>query len=113
MKCLSKIKNRAKKYGLVAEYVGVDTLKVHSKKYAFDSWLVKEQKDCIELWHLNKAFGNQKCTYHLQKRLEKDKWKWILQRINSHNRYSTRFVSKHQGNLVDRVLAKHNLGGVK
>lgn len=114
MKTLDKIKNNAYKYNLKIEYINNDTLKVYSEKYAFDSWLIKEGKYDLEILHLNKAFGNKKCTYHTQARVKKHNWLWTLQRIQSHNK----FVGNHNkkriyGNLVDIVLNRNKQEGLK
>lgn len=104
MKYLDKIKNNAYVYGLEVKYVAYDTLRLYSKKYNFDSWIIVETEDNIELHHLNKAYGNKNCTYHLHATFKKRKWFWSLQRINSHNKFMTRFISKKPCNLVDRVM---------
>ena len=107
MKYLDKIKNNAYVFKLEIDYVAYDTLKVYSKKYNFDSWIIKETDEEIELYHLNKAFGNRNCTYHLHATFRKYKWFWTLQRINSHNLYMTKYISKKPCNLVDRVMQEH------
>lgn len=103
---LEYIKTKAKKYDLVAEFLNCDTLKVYSPKYFFDSWLVKETDEGIELWHLSKKNNLKKCSYHLQAVIPKKYKIRALQRINSHNKYTTFYKHKNKVNLVDRVLGE-------
>ena len=110
MKSLEKIREKAYIFKLNTEYIAHDTLKVYSDKYNFDSWLIKEEDNYIELLHINKARRNRNCTYHIQGRFRKHNWFWALQRINSHNVYKTEYVSKNPSNLVDRVMYKYNGG---
>lgn len=104
MKDIEWLRRKASKYGLVAEYVNDFTLRVYSPKFLFDSWLIKEVDDDIELWHLSKSCGVKNISYHLQKSIPKNKKIWSLQRINSHNRYVA--FNKNKTNIVDKLLKK-------
>lgn len=106
MRDIEWIRRKAEKYELVAEYVNEDTLKVYSPKFFFDSWLVKETKEEIELWHLSKASSIKNVTYHLQIAVPKKKKIWVLQRIKVHNRYVGFYKNKNKINLVDRILSQ-------
>lgn len=102
MRDIEWIRQKAERYELVADYVNDDILKVYSPKFYFDSWLIKETEDEIELWHQSKACGIKNITYHLQKAVPKYKKIWVLQRIKSHNRYVA--FNKCKVNIVDKIL---------
>ena len=104
MRDIEWLKRKSTRYELVAEYINEDTLKVYSPKYLFDSWLIKETEDEIELWHQSKACGIKNISYHLQKAVPKHKKIWVLQRIKSHNRYVA--FNKNKVNIVDKLLSK-------
>lgn len=105
MKDIEWLRVKAKKYDLVAEYVNDSTLKVYSQKYFFDSWLIVETDDEFELWHQSKRRGVHNINYHLQKAVPKCKKVWMLQRINSHNRY---MAFNYHVNIVDKLLGSSN-----
>lgn len=113
MSNLDFIKKNANKYNLVAEYVRKDTLKVYSPKYDFDSWLVVETEEEIQLLHLSKNGGIKKCSYHLHATIRKRNSIRVLQRINTHNRYVAFHKKYNKTNLVDRVLAKEQEKRIK
>lgn len=102
MRDIEWIRRKAERYDLIADYVNEDTLKVYSPKFFFDSWLIKETEEEIELWHLSKACNIKNVTYHLQKAIPKHKKIWALQRIKAHNRYVA--FNKNKVNIVDRLL---------
>lgn len=106
MSDLAYIKYKARNYNLVAEYVNEETLKVYSPKFFFDSWLVKDTEEGIELWHMSKKNNIKKCSYHLQSVIPKKYKIRALQRINSHNKYVAFYKNRNRVNLVDRVLSK-------
>lgn len=106
MRDIEWLKRKAGNYGLVADYINDDSLKVHCPKYMFDSWMIIETEDSIELWHMSKNYGVKNITYHLQKSVPKFKKLWALQRIVSHNRYKA--VNNHKVNIVDKLLAQEN-----
>lgn len=101
---LKQLKSRAKKYDLKAEFLNRNTLKVYSPKFFFDSWLIKESDEEFEVWHMSKKNNIQKCSYHLQAKVSKDKGIRTLQKIRSHNKYVA--FHKTKTNMVDRVLLK-------
>lgn len=104
MRDIEWLRRKAKRYELIADYINEDVLKVYSPKYYFDSWLIKETETEIELWHQSKACGIKSISYHLQKAVPKHKKLWVLQRINSHNRYVA--FNKNKVNIVDKLLSK-------
>lgn len=110
VRILERIRKKAHKFNLKVEYLSNDTLKIHSEKYNFDSWLVKDVGDKIELWHSNKM---NKCYYHLQSTFNRANWFWVLQRIDRHNKYVSTYLIRRQGNLVDRVMRDYREGSVK
>lgn len=99
------LRKKAKYYDLVAEYVDENTLKVYSPKFYFDSWLIRETENHIELWHMTKNKTIKNISYHLQKKLDKDKKIWALQRIKSHNKHVA--FNKYKTNMVDFVLGQN------
>lgn len=107
MRDIEYIRKISPRYGLVAEYLNEDTLKVYSEKYFFDSWLVVENRKekCMELWHKSKKKNLKKCSYHLQSVVPRKYKKRVLEKINSHNRYVAFYKNKKKINLVDRVLS--------
>lgn len=105
MSDLDWLSKTATRYGLICERLNDTTLKVFSPKYSYDSWLIIECEDSFELLHKNRAHG-KKCYYHLQKKVEKKKKLWLLQRINSHNRYTSKYKSKKGCEFVDNVLRR-------
>lgn len=107
MRDIEWLKRQSSKYGLVADYVNENTLKLYSPKYFFDSWLIKETEDSIELWHQSKNYKNRNLSYHLQKSLPKYNKIWALQRIKSHNRYAA-FYRNNKTNIVDKLLKSEN-----
>lgn len=104
MSNLEYLRIKAKKYDLVAEYLTEDTLKIYSPKFFFDSWLVKETEEEIELWHMSKKNNLRKCSYHLQSTHPKSNKKSVLKKIKDHNNYVAYHKGKRRLNLVDRVL---------
>lgn len=102
MKDIEWLRKRADRYELVAEYINEDTLKIYSPKFNFDSWLIKETEEEVELWHQSKANGIKGISYHLQKAVPKNKKIWLLQRIKSHNKYVA--FNKNKINIVDKIL---------
>lgn len=104
MRDIEWLRRKAERYELVANYVNNDTLKVYSPKFYFDSWLIKETEDEIELWHQSKARGIKNMSYHLQKAVPRHKKIWVLQRIKSHNKYVA--FNKNKVNIVDKLLSQ-------
>ena len=104
MKNLEYLQKKARKYDLVAEFLNEDTLKIYSPKFFFDSWLIRETQEGIELLHQSKKNNLKKCSYHLQTVIPKKDKIRALQKINSHNKYIAFHKNKNKINLVDRVL---------
>lgn len=107
MSNLEWLRRKAGRYNLVADYVNENTLKVYSPKFYFDSWMIIETENEIELWHMSKGCGLKKCSYHLQKAFPKKFKLRTLERINSHNKYVAFHKRANKINLVDRVLERH------
>lgn len=98
---------RCKKHDLIIKEVNQDTLLVYSKKYFFDSWLIKKnENDEFELWHLNKKNRILKCSYHLHLKVKYRERSQIINAINKHNKYAAFIKNTKNINLVDRVLNK-------
>lgn len=101
---LEYLKIKAEGYDLVAEYLSEDTLKLYSPKFFFDSWLIKETEEGIELWHMSKKNNIKKCSYHLQSVHSKRNKTRALKKIRDHNNYVAFHKGERRINLVDRVL---------
>ena len=106
MRDIEWIRQKSKNFGLEAEYLSENSLQLHSKKYAFDSWMVVENDHEMELWHMNKKGGVKGVTYHLQKSIPKKKKIWVLQRIKRHNEYVAFYKKRNSVNRVDMILKK-------
>ena len=101
---LNVIKKKARRYKLEAEFINEYTLKVYSKQFDFDTWLIIETKETIRLMHSSKKHNNKKCSYHLQREVEKYEGIYLLENISDHNRYQAFFKGFNKTNLVDRIL---------
>ena len=108
MNVTNKIEKLSPKYNIESRRMDDNTLKLYSEKYLFDSWLVRQEEDILELYHMNKKL--KKCSYHLQKSTKSKNWIWILQRINSHNEYVISRKWNARENMVDRVLQNYKKG---
>lgn len=107
MEELEYFKDKCKKYNLTLKEISEDTLYIYSKKYFFDSWLIKKTEDNeFELWHQNKKNNPKKCNYHLQLRVKRNNRAILVYTINSHNKYAAFYRNTKNINLVDRVLKK-------
>lgn len=105
-----KIEKYAHKFNLQADRIDKYTIKLHSPKYAFDSWLVILEDKKLKLMHLSKKKFNQKCSYHLQREICAKNWVWILESVNSHNKYTITRKWNARENLVDRVMRNYKEG---
>lgn len=111
MCALQNIERESKKYGIRTSRIDRYTLKLYSKKYLFDSWLVVKDKDNLELHHMNRRVrGSGKLQYHLQANIKCTNWIWVLQRISSHNRYVVSRKWNARENIVDVVMKKYKEG---
>lgn len=106
MRDIEYLRVKSKNYGLIADYVNENTLKVYSPKYDFDSWLIVETDKEIELWHKNKYGGLRNMSYHIQSVLPKSKKIWVLQRIKRHNEYTAFYKKRNKVNKVDFLLSR-------
>lgn len=104
MKDLDFLISKAEHYDLVAERLNEETLKVHSPKFVFDSWLIKETETEMELWHMSKKNNLKKCSYHLQASVPKQRKMLLYKLIRKHNNYVAFHKNFNKINLVDRVL---------
>lgn len=107
---MEKILSNAKKFKLEAKVVNDTTLSIYSRKYIFDSWLIRQEGENLVLLHLTKSLRcnrSFKCTYHFQKRVHEKNWVWLMQYINKHNKYVINKKKNIKGNLVDDVLKKY------
>ncbi|MEG0908742.1 MAG: hypothetical protein RSH78_00065 [Bacilli bacterium] len=106
---LKKIYRYAHKYGLEVEFVNEDMLKLYSKKYDFDSWLICCENGKLQLLHKNRYGSDKnKCRYHLQKEVKTHNWKWLLQKIKDHNNYTVKYKWAKNTNMVDKILGEYN-----
>lgn len=110
MNVTHKIEKYAHRYNIQANRLNEHTVKLHSPKYAFDSWLVVLEGDKLRLLHLSKKRFNQKCSYHLQREICARNWVWILESVNSHNKYTITRKWNARENLVDRVMRSYKEG---
>ena len=110
MNATYKIEKNAHKYNIKADRIDKNTIKLHSPKYAFDSWLVELEDDKLRLLHLSKKYMNNKCSYHLQREIYHRNWIWILESVDSHNKYTVTHKWNARENLVDRVMRNYKDG---
>lgn len=110
MNVTHKIEKHAYKYHLKADRLDENTIKLHSPKYAFDSWLVVLEGNKLRLLHLSKKLFNRKCNYHLQRVIYIKNWIWVLESVNSHNKYTITRKWNARENLVDRVMRNYKEG---
>lgn len=110
MNVTHKIEKHAHRYNIQADRIDECTIKLHSPKYAFDSWLVVLDNRKLRLLHLSKKQFNRKCNYHLQREVCSRNWKWILESVNSHNKYTITRKWNARENLVDRVMRNYREG---
>lgn len=110
MDVLQNIERNAYKYNIKTERINSYTMKLYSDKYMFDSWLVEKDGDILRLKHMNRKLRCGKCTYHLQKNIKAKNWRWVLQRINAHNKYVVSRKWNAKENMVDRVMRKYKEG---
>lgn len=113
MNATHKIEKNAYKYNIQADRLDTYTIKLHSPKYLFDSWLVVLENKKLKLLHLSKKRFNHKCVYHLQREIYTKNWIWILESINNHNKYTITKKWNAKENLVDIVMRKYNNGKYK
>lgn len=104
MRHIEWLRVKSKDFGLVAEYINENSLKVYSPKFLFDSWMITETEDSIELWHQSKKCNIRNISYHLQKTVSKKKKVWVLETIVSHNKYVA--FGRYKTNIVDRLLSQ-------
>lgn len=110
MNATHKIEKYAYRFKMKANRLDENTIKLHSPKYAFDSWLVVLEGKKLKLLHLSKKYFNQKCSYHLQREVSKNNWIWILESIHSHNKYTISRKWNARENMVDRVMRRYKEG---
>lgn len=113
MNVTHKIEKYAHKFNIQADRLDKYTVKLHSPKYVFDSWLVILEGNKLKLLHLSKKKFNQKCYYHLQREIYFKNWKWILESVNSHNKYTVTHKWNARENMVDRVMKRYSEGEYK
>lgn len=106
MKDLVYLKKHCHKFDLKAEFVNEDTLKVYSPKFFFDSWLIKDRGEDIQLLHMSKKCNLKKCSYHSQMIVKRENKILLLKKIREHNEYVAFYKKYNKINLVDRVLKK-------
>lgn len=110
MNVTHKIEEHAHRYNIQADRLNEHTIKLHSPKYVFDSWLVMLEDNKLRLLHLSKKRFNKKCNYHLQREICPKNWIWILESVNSHNKYTITRKWNARENMVDRVMRKYKEG---
>lgn len=110
MNVTHKIEKNAKRFNIQTSRLDKHAVKLFSQKYAFDSWLVILDGNKLKLMHMSKRRCNQKCVYHLQREICAKNWLWILESINSHNKYTITRKWNARENLVDRVMRNYREG---
>lgn len=105
MKELVFLSRMARRYDLQAEFINEDQLKISSKKYDFDAWIIEVVEDELHLWHKTKRNFENKCRYHLHKVVKKRNKRDLLIEIAKHNRYVAFYKHRNKVNMVDRVLS--------
>lgn len=110
MNVTHKIEKYAHRYNIQADRLDESTIKLHSPKYAFDSWLVVLEDKKLRLLHLSKKRFNKKCNYHIQREICARNWIWILESVNSHNKYTVTRKWNARENMVDRVMRRYKEG---
>ena len=110
MNVTHKIEKYAHRYNIQADRIDENTVKLHSPKYAFDSWIVVLEDRKLRLLHLSKRLFSNKCSYHLQRVICIRNWIWILESVNSHNKYTITRKWNARENLVDRVMKNYKEG---
>lgn len=110
MNVTHKIEKHAHEFNIQADRLDTHTIKLHSPKYAFDSWLVVLEDEKLRLLHLSKKRYNKKCSYHLQREIYYKNWMWILESVSSHNEYTITHKWNARENMVDRVMRKYKEG---
>ena len=110
MNVTHKIEKYAHRYNIQADRIDENTVKLYSPKYDFDSWLVVLEDNRLRLLHLSKRLFSNKCSYHLQKEMSIRNWIWVLERVNSHNKYRITRKWNARENLVDRVMRNYKEG---
>lgn len=108
MNVVESIIKKAPSYGLVAEKLNHNTVKLYSKKYLFDSWLIKVYETKVELLHANKKRNGGKCSYHKQNSFKIQNYTWALRKIKDHNTFTINKKHYKRTNWVDDVLKRHN-----
>ena len=108
-----KIEKYAYRFKIQANRLDENTIKLHSPRYAFDSWLVVLEGEKLRLLHMSKKYCNKKCSYHLQREICKHNWIWILENVNSHNKYTVTRKWNARENMVDRVMRNYKKGRYK
>lgn len=104
MRDLEYLRKKAKKYNLVANYINKDQLKIYSPKYDFDYWIIEHKGNELNLLHRSKKNNSNKCTYHIQKTVKRNRKVDLLREIVDHNTYVAFYKRRNRVNLVDRVL---------
>lgn len=92
-----------KNYNYTIKQINKNVYSIYSKKYFFDSWIIKLYSDEIHLYHKNR--NSQKQQYHRQCVIKNTHWKRILKTIHEHNLTKT----FNRINTVDYVFAKYNI----
>ncbi|MFR2314853.1 hypothetical protein [Terrisporobacter sp.] len=107
MKGLRNIKENAYIYGMKADYINKNTLRLYSINFLYDSWLVEYTEFGLELKHINKSNKNQKLSYHTQKIYPPYKWKKIFRTITKHNDYVINIKRNFRQNKVEQLLENY------
>lgn len=106
---LKNIERKAKCYNLECVRLNDSTLRVYRPNMLYDAWLVIYESggQYITLKHKCKSgkISRDKEYYHLQKKIRKENWIWVLQRISSHYRYKT---GPQRLNPIDRILEEYH-----
>ena len=98
---------KSKSYDLEVGILNDTMLKVFSKQFAFDDWLIEidDKKKEIILWHFSKKQNyTGKCSYHIQRVFNYNEKYKVLKTIIEHSKFKA--FKKYKINLVDKILCK-------
>ncbi|HSQ87976.1 hypothetical protein [Romboutsia sp.] len=110
MNTIDIIEKNAYRFKLETQRVNNNTVKLYSKKYLFDNWLIVQEGKRLKLLHMSKRRNGNKCAYHTQRMVCVKNWWWLLQDINKHNKHVITRKWNARENLVDRVMREYKEG---
>lgn len=108
MDSLKKIYDNSHKYGICSEYIANDTLRLYTKNYIYDTWLLEKRNDFLILKHSKPTRkNNHKNIYHFQRKIKDKKWYFVLDTIKNHNHFE--IYKKNNSNLkrIEYVMRQY------